>query len=247
MNAVAGRIEAAEGGLAGRRLLYCVGAQRAGTSWLDAMFRGHPELHAPILKEVHYWDAIRPPHARWYRAQGRAGARLVSAAPRCGSGRAAITLRALVNGRAVERLLAARTGLYEAPSPDHASYAALLLDGSRPGQVVVDNTPGYALLGSDDLRGDGGGRRRPLPLRDARPGGAAAGPGSSIGCAPGSMRGRSRRRPSPHGSPRRLEATRRPRPGALGLRADDRRAGGGGAGVAAALPVPRDAVQPGGL
>ena len=141
MNAVAGRIEAAEGGLAGRRLLYCVGAQRAGTSWLDAMFRGHSELHAPILKEVHYWDAIRPPHARWYPRK---------AGPELAWFRGASMwervrryhLRALVNGRAVERLLAARIGLYEAPSPDHASYAALLLDGSRPGQVVVDNTPG---------------------------------------------------------------------------------------------------------
>lgn len=148
MNAVAGRIEAAEGGLAGRRLLYCVGAQRAGTSWLDAMFRGHSELHAPILKEVHYWDAIRPPHARWYPRK---------AGPELAWFRGASMwervrryhLRALVNGRAVERLLAARIGLYEAPSPDHASYAALLLDGSRPGQVVVDNTPGYSLLGSD--------------------------------------------------------------------------------------------------
>jgi len=148
VNAVAGRIEAAEGALAGRRVLYCIGAQRAGTSWLDAMFRGHPELHAPVLKEVHYWDTVRPPHAAWYRRK---------AAPDLAWFRGASTLarvrryhlRALVSGRAVERLLEARVALYGALSPDHAAYAALLLDGSREGQVLVDNTPGYALLGPD--------------------------------------------------------------------------------------------------
>ena len=143
-------------------MLYCVGAQRAGTSWLDAMFRGHPELHAPILKEVHYWDAIRPPHARWYRRKAAAGARLVPRRLDVRSGCAAITLRgAGQRPRGSSGCSRRGSALYEAPSPDHASYAALLLDGSRPGQVVVDNTPGYALLGSDDLRGDGGGSPTP--------------------------------------------------------------------------------------
>ena len=147
MNAVAGRIEAAEGGLAGRRLLYCVGAQRAGTSWLDAMFRGHPELHAPILKEVHYWDALRLPGAGWHRRRAapdlawHRGASLLERARR-------YPLRAAFRGGAMERLLLARAGLFDAPSRDHANYAALMLDGSRPGQVLVDNTPSYALLGA---------------------------------------------------------------------------------------------------
>jgi hypothetical protein len=147
VNAAARRIEAAEGALAGRRVLYCVGAQRAGTSWLDAMFRRHPELHTPILKEVHYWDTVRPPHARSYRRKAAPDLEWFRRASRLARVRR-YHLRALVSGRAVERLLEARVALYGAGSPDHAAYAALLLDGSRAGQVLVDNTPGYSLLGS---------------------------------------------------------------------------------------------------
>jgi hypothetical protein len=148
VNAVAGRIEAAAGGLAGRRLLYCVGAQRAGTSWLDAMFRGHPELHAPVLKEVHYWDTVRPPRTAWYPRKAAAELASFREASMVERFRR-YHLRGVLHGAAVERLLAARVAVYGHPSPDHASYGSLLVDGSREGQILVDNTPSYGLLGPE--------------------------------------------------------------------------------------------------
>jgi hypothetical protein len=148
VNAAARDLVAEPTALAGRRMLYCIGAQRAGTSWLDAMFRRHPELHAPVLKEVHYWDSVRPPYAKGYRRKAGPDLDWFRRASILARVRR-YHLRALFQGGALGRLLEARVGLYAAPATEHGAYAALLLDGSRPGQVIVDNTPAYALLGSD--------------------------------------------------------------------------------------------------
>ena len=43
----------------------CIGAQRAGTSWLWANLRQHPDLWLPPLKELHYFD--RPDDGLWER------------------------------------------------------------------------------------------------------------------------------------------------------------------------------------
>lgn len=38
-------------------LLLCIGAQKAGTTWLADYMRAHPQIHMPPVKEVHYFDA----------------------------------------------------------------------------------------------------------------------------------------------------------------------------------------------
>jgi len=44
-----------------------VGAQRAGTTWLDRCLRGHPEVYLPVRrKELHYFDAHYERGAEWY-------------------------------------------------------------------------------------------------------------------------------------------------------------------------------------
>jgi hypothetical protein len=53
---------------------YGIGAQKAGTTWLYAMLSGHPEIHLPARKEVHYWDRPEREPLDWYRAHFRAGA-----------------------------------------------------------------------------------------------------------------------------------------------------------------------------
>jgi hypothetical protein len=37
----------------------CIGAQKAGTTWLARMLQGHPELFLTPVKELHYFDHIR--------------------------------------------------------------------------------------------------------------------------------------------------------------------------------------------
>ena len=34
----------------------CIGAQKAGTTWLHAQLRSHPKVWLPPIKELHYFD-----------------------------------------------------------------------------------------------------------------------------------------------------------------------------------------------
>lgn len=55
--------------VAGKTLIYCVGAAKAGTSWLFDYLFGHPECYFTPVKELHYWDALEFGRGRFYRDQ----------------------------------------------------------------------------------------------------------------------------------------------------------------------------------
>lgn len=40
------------------KLFFCIGAQKAGTTWLYHRLKEHPNVHLPIMKELHYFDEI---------------------------------------------------------------------------------------------------------------------------------------------------------------------------------------------
>ena len=42
-------------------LLYGIGAQKAGTTWLFKQLERHPKVFLAQPKELHYWDCIRAP------------------------------------------------------------------------------------------------------------------------------------------------------------------------------------------
>ena len=44
-----------------------IGAQKAGTSWLQRWLAEHPRLSFPAGKEVHFWDVHRSRGIDWYR------------------------------------------------------------------------------------------------------------------------------------------------------------------------------------
>ena len=47
----------------------CIGAQKAGTTWLYEMLRAHPDLSLSHSKELHFWDWYRHYGLGWYRCQ----------------------------------------------------------------------------------------------------------------------------------------------------------------------------------
>ena len=47
-------------------ILFCVGATKAGTSWLYQHLRGHPDCALRTIKELHYFDTVK---SGWYRQQ----------------------------------------------------------------------------------------------------------------------------------------------------------------------------------
>jgi len=52
---------------------YCIGAQKAGTTWLHRMLKEHPQIYLPQVKEVHYWDLHSSRSLEWYRNHFVAG------------------------------------------------------------------------------------------------------------------------------------------------------------------------------
>ncbi len=50
----------------------CIGAQKAGTTWLDANLRRHPGIWMPWIKELQYFNDVHvPAHRRWTGAHRR--------------------------------------------------------------------------------------------------------------------------------------------------------------------------------
>ncbi|MEL6167972.1 MAG: sulfotransferase [Pseudomonadota bacterium] len=116
------------------RVLFCVGAQKAGTTWLHAYFQAHPEIHVPLVKEMHYFDDRFGPEA------GQFAKRRAARAPKGpAAGGAPLSYPS-------PAYTAALLSMHRDPTSDHTAYRRLLSDGARPGQVLADITPSYALL-----------------------------------------------------------------------------------------------------
>jgi hypothetical protein len=48
----------------------CIGAQKAGTTWLFEQLKSHPDIWMPPIKELHYFDARFVPGHRSWTARG---------------------------------------------------------------------------------------------------------------------------------------------------------------------------------
>lgn len=121
-------------------LLYCIGAQKAGTTWLHAQLQKRDEVYF-ARKEFHYWDVVRSPFIELRalplgpmlpllrRLRGRTGDRIGALHPK---------LRKMVLGWQM---------ILSSPN-DHDAYLQALTLGRRGQKVIGDVTPAYTLLGS---------------------------------------------------------------------------------------------------
>jgi hypothetical protein len=130
--------------------LICIGSQKAATTWLHRSLAGHPDVFAPILKEVHYFDTLHVPRQRSFqrRRAGRAR-RLLHERVEC-------TLLHRIGAFVLTKVLRHReTRRYidelrfsvslDGTKLDDAWYASLF-EAARPDQLTCDFTPAYALL-----------------------------------------------------------------------------------------------------
>ena len=127
------------------RVLYCIGAQKAGTTWLYRALRDHGQVHLSRIKEVHYWDTVLHPHVRFYAARAEAMVEALESAswPR----------------RVAQHLLRDRAGrladarryrrMFREPDPRHLAYQRYLMAGWSGEPVVGDISPGYATMRAD--------------------------------------------------------------------------------------------------
>ncbi len=118
-------------------LFFCVGAAKAGTSWLHAQMAAHPECHFRALKELHYFDAIDGGRLDKERARHAAEhERVIAWAGNEPTDRQA----ALMRDRAEWLDVLARG------HEDREAYLTYLTNGAGEARVVGDVTPAYALL-----------------------------------------------------------------------------------------------------
>lgn len=131
----------------GQTLIYCVGAAKAGTSWLFDALYAHPECFFPTTKELHYWDGLHGGHGGVFRDQlpGRI---------------ADIRARYEVTTSEAQRAYQeANMGdiqrwydLFDGTTRDDAMYLDYMGLGRVDARVVGDFTPAYASLPVEWMR-----------------------------------------------------------------------------------------------
>lgn len=128
-------------------MFYCIGAQKAGTTWLHRVLQAHPECHVPIAKEVHFFDILEGSTGLEQRIKRKlfdiekASARLT---PEVGPKNKAALAR--IEDAAAH--LQVFTGLTDG-SEGLKPYVDYLLRGRTTERVICDVTPAYSMLSRD--------------------------------------------------------------------------------------------------
>ena len=124
--------------------LFCVGATKAGTSWLYRFLSRHPECHLRSIKELHYFDMLES--GNYQRHRDRELARLASLQAEQASGQPMGPFR--------ERMLRDTqewVSVIGRDGEDIDGYRAYLAAGRGARKLVGDVTPAYALLPAERL------------------------------------------------------------------------------------------------
>jgi hypothetical protein len=121
--------------MTGPAILFCVGATKAGTSWLWEWLREHPQAHLRSIKELHWFDAVETD-----RLQREAHATRLQIA------------EAEALGARPDRIADLRDWLSVLEQGNDAAYMGYLRHGADRASLVADVTPAYALLPEERLR-----------------------------------------------------------------------------------------------
>lgn len=121
-------------------MVYGIGAQKAGTTWLYESLQRSPDCHFSSFKEVHYFNVIagnKPDLVQTGRLNNlRHFVDKLTDAP------------TPENKRALSAILKLASGLkiYTDPPGRHMSYVALMREGYQGQKLICDITPAYATL-----------------------------------------------------------------------------------------------------
>ncbi len=119
-------------------LFICLGAQKAGTTWLAELFSSHTDLHFSPRKEVHYFDV----------RHGLTRNRLPSRTLTVGLKAAHTVIGAFFDRLRVAYL---RNDMYNSTGSGHRAYLAFLNYGADQPRYLCDFTPAYAMLDKDGI------------------------------------------------------------------------------------------------
>lgn len=116
----------------------CVGAAKAGTSWLHRQLSAHPECHFRTIKELHYFDAVE---------NGKLAGELAKHRDQQKALLQRFTASGTAPGQAQALRLADRAAWMDVleQGADTGAYLDYLQDAAEA-RVVGEMTPAYALL-----------------------------------------------------------------------------------------------------
>ena len=121
-------------------MFFCIGAQKAGTTWLYENLAAHPDVHVPKAKEVHYFDIETGQNRLSYHIRLKALRQMVDTLEAQGQNPKRQTLDRLEN-------LVSLLSIHGAEDKsDHARYIRYLRRGYAGQKVIADITPAYAIL-----------------------------------------------------------------------------------------------------
>ncbi|MEL6451070.1 MAG: sulfotransferase [Pseudomonadota bacterium] len=122
--------------------LYCIGAAKAGTTWLSRALRAHPQATLPPLKETHYFDSLEQRSSIWALDQ-MIRVRTEVRAERAQTTADAARLRLDRRVQEIDRWI----GLVGSQRRNDTRYQTLMQRQIAPHhKLVADVTPAYALL-----------------------------------------------------------------------------------------------------
>lgn len=130
-------------------MVFCIGAQKSGTTWLFHALSQSKDIHFSPNKELHYFDVMAD------KAQQVLDLRITAAATLAGR----LAAKPGPQNSATLKQLAELTSLlsiYTGARNDHQAYLSYLLNGYTGQKRVCDITPAYAILDRHTFREMGG-------------------------------------------------------------------------------------------
>ncbi|MEJ6402086.1 sulfotransferase [Yoonia sp. 2307UL14-13] len=130
-------------------VLYCVGATKAGTSWLYRYLHDHTDCAVPAVKEAHYWDTFDPDmcakQVTNFRVRLREMRNLKDEAEEAGRGWQVENAKRRIND--MKRLIA----VLEGDRAGDTRYLDWLTGRGTEPRLFADMTPNYATLPDEVL------------------------------------------------------------------------------------------------
>jgi len=124
-------------------MLYVVGAQKAGTTWLHRYLQDHPECFVPPVKEAHYWDDRVNSHPLFFFT--KRAKKLIKSID-----------KARANGKSAKAILCKQADVISVmgmhAGPGHDAYLEFMNRGRTTEPFMADITPAYCTLDRKSFR-----------------------------------------------------------------------------------------------
>lgn len=128
-------------------LMYCIGATKAGTSWLHRFVADHPQCYLRAAKELHYHDSVAFDDWDYWGKEMATQRDRVRASMSDN-----LDADVMANRTRVAQDLGEWADVLRTGKEDDAAYLEYLQNGRGDARLVGDFTPAYGLLPVDSLR-----------------------------------------------------------------------------------------------